>query len=304
MEPVSLLSMILRELKAFLLKRFYATPAGRKRLALEKRQLRREVSEYPIGPGYPHEVEAKLLRAIRLPLSPMLDVGANTGFYSAVMEDIVGSDNLFLVEPLPELSGYLRQKFPGTQVSNVALSERSGSQEIRVPYVRGVRFQSRASLNDHVEPEQTDSEVVVVTLTTLDDLIQDLGLTSLGFVKIDVEGHELSVINGALDTFSRLKPLILMEVEARHHEYSITKVFEKLNDLGYRGYFIDPVALRLMECDQFDPEIHQNPELLIDRDFFGYLNNFFFVPPSILKEFIGETESFLLEEQKYLRAAG
>jgi FkbM family methyltransferase len=39
----------------------------------------------------------------------------------------------------------------------------------------------------------------------------------VGFIKIDVEGHELAVINGATTLLTTQRPLLLIEIEARHH---------------------------------------------------------------------------------------
>ena len=76
----------------------------------EKAALRQRVLSLPITDKYPFSPEAKLLRAMGIK-GAMLDIGANTGIYSALLEDIVGSDNLYLFEPLPHLHGYLKQRF-------------------------------------------------------------------------------------------------------------------------------------------------------------------------------------------------
>ncbi len=263
----------------------------------EKNALREKVSALPVTEEYPFDVEAKLLRSIGMMPSVMLDIGANTGFYSAIMEDIVGSDNLYVFEPLPELSRYLRTRFKKAHVFDVALSEREETGRIRVPFIDGERYDTRASLNRHVEPNQTGFEEVDVRLIPLDHIVRKLQLKSIGFVKIDVEGHELEVINGGVETISRFKPLLLVEIEARHHRCPIADIFSRVEAIGYKGYYISPEHFELLRTEQFDADRDQNQEYLRRRQFLRYLNNFFFVPESNENDFVSKAIIFLESEK-------
>ena len=80
---------------------------------------------------------------------------------------------------------------------------------------------------------------IEVELTTI-DLLQ---LDKLDFMKIDVEGYETLVINGAINTIQKCKPVIIMEVWKNHFgEFDLnhTKIiFKNLLDLGYDVSHID-----------------------------------------------------------------
>ena len=89
----------------------------------EKAVLREQAITSPITADYPFDVEAKLLRSVVVESSVMLDIGANTGVYSTILEDIVGSQNLYIFEPLPHLHRYLKKRFKNAHVFDVALSD-------------------------------------------------------------------------------------------------------------------------------------------------------------------------------------
>ena len=103
----------------------------------EKAVLREQAITSPITADYPFDVEAKLLRSVVVESSVMLDIGANTGVYSTILEDIVGSQNLYIFEPLPHLHRYLKKRFKNAHVFDFALSDKEERRNIRVPFIGG-----------------------------------------------------------------------------------------------------------------------------------------------------------------------
>jgi FkbM family methyltransferase len=262
-----------------------------------KPELRGRLMELPLTPDYPFPVEAKLLRAVGVGPA-MLDVGANTGIFSALLEDVVGAGNLYLFEPLPHLCARLRRRFRRAHVYNLALSNETGTRTMRVPYIRGKRVDYRATLGAHTEPDQSGSDEISVRVAPLDTLVADLALDSVGFVKIDVEGHEDAVLDGATRTIDRYQPLLLVEIEARHHTFPITEIFARLEDRGYRGYYLDPSTFTFPGVADFDVQRHQREDDLVARRFVRYLNNFVFVPQARERDFVAKAEKFLEAEKQ------
>ena len=74
-----------------------------------------------------------------------------------------------------------------------------------------------------------------VPVRTLDSF----GLTSVGFIKIDVEGHELAVLQGACKTIALSHPILMVEVEDRHRHDAVHTVEEFLSDFGYSKWTFD-----------------------------------------------------------------
>lgn len=288
--------MYATDIKKYLRLQYYLR-IGSKSAETEKKNLRQALSTMPLSSDFPFDVEAKLLRSLNVRPS-MLDIGSNTGFYSAIMEDIIGPENLYLFEPLPHLNKFLRRRFKGSKVLNLALSDRQGTELITMPYINGQRLDTRASLNCHTEEGQTGSRQIEVKLRRLDDVAEDVGWSQIGFIKIDVEGHELEVINGGLETIRQFKPLILVEIELRHHPFSITEVFSRIEAMDYRGFILDPENFRVLKTSEFNPQVHQNQNYLASKQLGRYLNNFFFVHKSSEDDFLGKVEFFMDQERQ------
>jgi len=89
-------------------------------------------------------------------------------------------------------------------------------------------------------------------------------------LKIDVEGNELNIFRGGVDTLKKYKPKILVEIEARHvGQDKAVETFDFLEALGYKGYII--ADLSYLPLTEFNFDKHQNT-----GDKGNYCNNFIF----------------------------
>jgi len=116
--------------------------------------------------------------------------------------------------------------------------------------------------------------MLTVPVTTIDEFFAaDPRGTDL--LKIDVEGHELSVLEGATQTLAVHRPAILIECEARHRaDGDVQRVFDQLESLGYIGSFFEDGRRRPLA--EFDPAVHQRIDADSDHLQRGYVNNFAF----------------------------
>ena len=105
--------------------------------------------------------------------------------------------------------------------------------------------------------------------------LDDEPLQDVGFIKIDVEGHEGSVVRGGERLIRRDRPVILIEVEQRHAPKPVTETFQQIERLGYDGFFLK--SGRLRPVAEFDPARDQDVGNL-HRPGTAYINNFVFQP--------------------------
>jgi FkbM family methyltransferase len=222
----------------------------------------------------PPEPELALVSRFADPSRAFLDVGANTGVY---LERALGRfAALYAVEPDPELAWYLERAFAGrVTVLALALSSRPGHMPFYLPHHAGQAIKTRGSLEADANPglDQTVRTVPVATLDGLD-------LPPLGFVKIDVEGHELAVLEGGRERLRRDRPRLLIEIEERHHPGGSGRVFALLAELGYEAFYL--ADGRLKSLGETDLAVLQNiarakPLTARARPARGYVNNFFFL---------------------------
>jgi len=199
----------------------------------------------------------------------VIDVGGNRGTYAYSLDRLGARVEVF--EPNPVCLRVLRpwaEARRSVTVHAVALSATSGTAELAIPIDdKGIEHDASASIE---HGGNADVRLETVPIRTLDSF----GFRDAVLIKIDVEGHEQSVIEGGLETIAASMPALLIEIEQRHLSKPIQDVFARIETLGYRGFFqrngtLEPIA-------GFDPAKDQ-----IIANFEGgtgrYYNNFLFL---------------------------
>jgi FkbM family methyltransferase len=170
-------------------------------------------------------------------------------------------------EPNPSMAAFLsRVVAPNVHVENVALSAGPARGTLFVP--DGVGRDALATLS---AAHRTDDAVgTEVRLEKLDHYRLD----GVGFIKVDVEGHEFQVLRGAEGTLARSMPTLLVEVEQIFHERPVQCIFDWLVDRGYDGWFRQ--SRRWQPLSSFDVKRDQRPDVRVKSS--QYVNNFVFMP--------------------------
>jgi FkbM family methyltransferase len=217
-----------------------------------------------------------------------VDAGANWGLFTARLAELTGpTGRVTAFEPNPihgHTLGAIAERHPWVEWQLAALSEEPGAAELAVPVHEGRELSALASLDAGEQPDDVRFRKVAVAVTTLDDALGD-DVPPVGFVKCDVEGHELAALRGGEHMLRRDRPAILLEAEQRHQREgaSVTDVLDYLRWLGYRGWCVrgDRVAPisgfdverdQLAFLDEAGFVAHDMPE--------GYVNSFLFQAPA------------------------
>lgn len=214
------------------------------------------------------EPEFWLLPQLCAGVETAVDVGGNEGLFSYYMAKHAQTVHTFEPNPIC-LAQMRRMRRPNITVHPVALSRSPGELVLRYdPGNTGIgtieaanRLDQNAGIRSVVEK--------TVSVRTLDSF----GLSRVGFIKIDVEGHEAAVVAGALLTITEGSPVLLIESELRHNPNAFPEVEATLASLGYSAWCL--VGGRLERVTAADlPRIQ--------RGVGAYVNNFLLVPPERL----------------------
>jgi len=228
-------------------------PAGLQYGYRARRERRRGEAEIAL---LPHLVDRRRIS---------VDIGANKGVYTYWLERC--SRHVHAYEPNPKIFRILAAGARGkVTLSPVALSDSNGQAMLRVPKTAKGYSNQGASLN----PDKVGARYLEVAVETR--RLDDEGLADVGFIKIDVEGHEAAVLAGARETLARDRPTLLIEIEEAHNKRPIERSLAEVEALGYAGFAL--IGGVLASIARFDPEAHHRaPARPAD-----YVFNFIFFP--------------------------
>ena len=158
---------------------------------------------------YEKDEQAFVNRAIQ-PGMTVLDVGANIGFYTAICGLRTGPEGrVIALEPDPQNFSFLSRTVERNQLKNVdAVQAAAASREGEMWL-----FTSKDNRGDNrlYAHNQSDNRIRV-RVVRLDELLPEMGVAELNFIKIDVQGFEGEVLAGLEETIRRSPKLqILME---------------------------------------------------------------------------------------------
>jgi FkbM family methyltransferase len=160
-----------------------------------------------------------------------LDVGANVGFYSVIALDRVGdSGNVYSFEMDPRPLRCLRRTIAEFGYSNIHVTEAA------VADIDGsLSFEPKAE-HGHNRIERSGGSGRRVASVKLDTWVPAHNLARVDVLKVDVEGAEMLVLEGARETIAKFRPLMLCEAEAGTSAtfgYSPADLVSHIEAMGY-----------------------------------------------------------------------
>ncbi len=208
----------------------------------------------------------KLLPFLIDPERAALDIGANRGIWAGEMARL--TDMVWAFEPNPKLFAFLVSALGGQVICRgEALSDTDGQAALMVPGSAGRYSNQQASLSAQRVADAAHMKVGVSTAR-----LDSLDPPPVGFMKIDVEGHERAVLEGARATIARDRPAMIIEIEERHSGRPLDAELDYVEALGYRTHPI----IRGHLARRADLDVARHHRSRVGRR--DYVNNFVFLP--------------------------
>lgn len=203
----------------------------------------------------------------------IIDIGANTGIFSMIAQNNNPAATIIAVEPVDINFSVLAKNISKNKYSivaeKIALSDKEGSAKM---FMLKDRLNYMTSVNDdryanapHVKGDHEVVEIEVA-IKPFDYLINKHKPGTIDLVKIDVEGHETTVLNTMLPYLKKFKPTILIEVIGNGNAVNLNTIFK---DLGYKFISIDEENTSRVVDELWDNNHHNF--LICNTDTIDYL---------------------------------
>lgn len=184
----------------------------------------------------------------------VLDIGGNVGSFSLDLSAVEDSLTFHIFEPIPNTYNKLLANIKLNEKEeskfntyNIGLSDKAGSFDFYLPATDEAASMQpiedsfyRKGSNEMGEYTGKDKmEKVVCLVDTVDNIVSSKGIDNIGFIKIDVEGNEKFVLQGAKETLSKFKPLVyceLLRIHSARFGYHPNEVIDYMTEFGYKCY--------------------------------------------------------------------
>jgi FkbM family methyltransferase len=166
-----------------------------------------------VNPSHYFKLNSPWIR--RAGIRTVLDIGAHRGEFSSAIRALLPQVQIYAFEPLPDCCRELAKRFGTTatfQAFPVAIGATHGRITLwRSSYARSSSVLPMAELHKDSFPWSAGATPLTVEMKALDEYLEHLQLTEKVLLKIDVQGYEAQVLNGAKELLKRIA-YVLLEV--------------------------------------------------------------------------------------------
>ena len=222
---------------------------------LLKRRLKRAINKN-------YEKELKIIERYSDKAKDALDIGVYRGVYTYKLSENFKTVHSFEPNPLlyPYLEKNLNKIIKNIKLYNVALSDKNDETELKLP------LRTTSMFKDNIEelfqlgaatmhPDNKIEKYKNIPIKT--KRLDDIGIkNAIGFIKIDVEGHEKNVIIGGKSLIHKNKPIMLVEIEKKHTNKPIIETINFIKELNYECFYL--VEDKLINIKNYDDKLLRN----------------------------------------------
>lgn len=211
----------------------------------------------------------KIIKSLDVNSPVFFDIGANAGFYTLGLSASSSNIRSYCFEPIPKTFELLKRNLELNNLTqaktfNFALSNRNGESKF-YSYPSQSGASSAAKLLD-----SNDAYEVTCQLKKLDVIANTLPKVDL--IKCDVEGGELHVFEGAINTLEVCKPVIFTEMLRKwcnKFSYHPNTIIELLQKIGYLCHRIKD--LKIEDCSEITSETIETNFIFLHKEKHEYL---------------------------------
>ena len=221
--------------------------------------------------GYYEKEVLNLIERVLKPGDVFLDIGANIGYFSLLAASRESKCKVIAFEPAGNIYEQLRANISLNHLTNIttlnaAAGEKSEEKEL---FLSSADNLGMSSLK---QPGNFSGKTEMVKVVAIDDWLKNSGLTKIDLVKIDVEGGELAVLKGMKETLSKLKPLLIIEINPETlamFNLKAADLFKYLDEMNF-GAFEFSVDSGLLQHHQGDVTQTRNYVFIHPDKYEGY----------------------------------
>ena len=179
--------------------------------------------------------------------SVIFDIGANLGWYTLNLKKDMKTRKIYSFEPIKETFDKLKQNLYINEIDeNNIFNFGFFNENKKIEFFYDILASGASSLADLREVKTTQK--VECNVRRMDDFVKDENINRIDFIKCDVEGSELFVYQGGIESIDRIKPIVFSEMLRKwsnkfgYHPNDIINLFTKI---GYQCYVINDKKLKL-----------------------------------------------------------
>jgi FkbM family methyltransferase len=223
-----------------------------------------KLSPVPLTKNHRYDIQTKkIIRSLGSNFNG-IDVGCHKGEILDIFLACSPKGKHFGIEALPTMAADLEKKYKQVEncnILNFAASNQAG--EIEFNYVVSNPAYSGMLKRDYDRPHEEDTKIKVLTAKLDDEIPRDL---RIDLIKIDVEGAELQVLEGAINLIRNHQPIVVFEFglgASNHYGTTPEKLFEffervnmKISNLGNYLNQAEPLSLEALKRQYQQRENH------------------------------------------------
>jgi FkbM family methyltransferase len=186
-----------------------------------------------------HEpLSTRVLRQIAVKGMTVIDIGANIGYYALIESQGVGeSGRVIAIEPVDSNYELLVKNVRENACANVTTMQIAIGDYIGVARMY---LAKRSNCHSIIRRGASDN-YSEVEITTIDKLVENLNLTSVDLLRMDIEGYEFKAIDGMIGTIRAHRPAIFLELHPHVkgvEDGACPRFIQRLKDLGYDVQYV------------------------------------------------------------------